>query len=320
MKDTIFRAVIGMGIASASLMGVSGTAAYAQAVSQAELNEFADLSFKSNKTAGERLRYDILRAKIKANPPIEALESEDEVDIASTQSLKLPYLEVAPDFGITRLSAGIRYKDTFYSGQSDKADASGTAARVGLDVRLNIPINDNLEVFVGGWSFANFGGNTGLHNEEEEELNLGGSGGHYGILGFSVNNLITAYAGLSLPFYEHFCECFGPVQFSLNPYIGARIGTIDLDLDYQNGNGSDRASEKETYIAPLGGIEIKARSARVFDSHFSLAAAIGYQFQGGADATIKGQDSTINPETGTFDFEIENQQHFYGSIRAGFNF
>lgn len=319
MKDTIFRAVVGMGIAAASIVGISGTAAFAQAMSQAELNEFADLSFKSDRTAAEQTRFDFLQGRIKANPPIEALESEDKVEIASTQSLKLPYLEVAPDFGVTRLSAGIRYKDTFYSGQSDKADASGTAARVGLDVRLNIPINDNLEVFVGGWSFANFGGSAGLHNEEEEELNLGGSGGHYGILGFSVNNLITAYAGVSLPFYEHFCECFGPVQFSLNPYIGARVGTINLELDYTNngGFGNDRTSEKETYIAPLGGIEIKARSARVFDSHFSLAAAIGYQFQGGADATIKGNASG---ETGTFDFDIENQQHFYGSIRAGFNF
>lgn len=314
MKDTIFRAVIGMGIASASLMGVSGTAAYAQAVSQAELNEFADLSFKSNKTAGERLRYDILRAKIKANPPIEALENEDEVDIASTQSLKLPYLEVAPDFGITRLSAGIRYKDTFYT-EADKADVSGTAARVGIDVRYNVPINDNLEVFVGGWSFANFGGNAGLHNQEEEELvTTDGGTSHFGVLGYSVNNYFTAYTGVSVPIGEHFCDCFGPTQISLNGYVGARLGQIDLELDYTNngGAGNDKASETKTYLSPLVGAEIKLRSGRLFGSGFSLGAALGYQYQAGTEATIKGEASG---QTGTFDFDIESQQHIYGSLR-----
>lgn len=309
MKDTIFRAVIGMGIALASLMGISGTAAYAQAVSQAELNEFAELSFKSNKTAGERLRYDILRARIKANPPIEALESEDEVDIASTQSLKLPYLEVAPDFGITRLSAGIRYKDSNYPTDSDKADASGTAARVGIDVRYNVPINDNLEVFVGGWSFANFGGNAGLHNEEEEELNIDT---HYGVLGYSVNNYFTAYTGVSVPIGEHFCDCFGPTQISLNGYVGARVGTINLDLEYNNFFGTDNTSETKTYVSPLVGAEIKMRSGRLFGSGFSLGAALGYQYQHGTDASIKG---TVNSVSGKFDFDIESQQHIYGSLR-----
>ncbi|MCR9238026.1 MAG: hypothetical protein NXI17_15265 [Alphaproteobacteria bacterium] len=311
MKATIFRAVIGMGIASVSLMGVSGTAAYAQAVSQAELNEFADLSFKSDKTAGERLRYDILRARIKANPPIEALESEDEVDIASTQSLKLPYLEIAPDFGITRLSAGIRYKDSYapYAGQSDKADASGTAARVGIDVRYNVPINDNLEVFVGGWSFANFGGNAGLHNEEEDELVINA---HYGVLGYSVNNYFTAYTGVSVPIGEHFCDCFGPTQISLNGYVGARVGTIDLDLEYVAGGNTDRVDETKTYLSPLVGAEIKLRSGRLFGSGFSLGAALGYQYQAGTEATIKGEASG---ETGTFDFDIDSQQHIYGSLR-----
>lgn len=309
MKATIFRAVIGMGIASVSLMGVSGTAAYAQAVSQAELNEFADLSFKSDKTAGERLRYDILRARIKANPPIEALESEDEVDIASTQSLKLPYLEIAPDFGITRLSAGIRYKDTFYSGQSDKADASGTAARVGIDVRYNVPINDNLEVFVGGWSFANFGGNAGLHNEEEEELVINA---HYGVLGYSVNNYFTAYTGVSVPIGEHFCDCFGPTQISLNGYVGARVGTINLDLEYFGGGNTDRVDETKTYLSPLVGAEIKLRSGRLFGSGFSLGAALGYQYQAGTEATIKGE---VPGAESKFDFDIESQQHIYGSLR-----
>lgn len=309
MKDTIFRAVIGMGIASASLMGVSGTAAYAQPVSQAELNEFADLSFKSNKTAGERLRYEILRARIKSNPPIEALENEDEVDIASTQSLKLPYLEVAPDFGITRLSAGIRYKDTNYPTDSDKADASGTAARVGIDVRYNVPINDNLEVFVGGWSFANFGGNAGLHNEEEDELVINA---HYGVLGYSVNNYFTAYTGVSVPIGEHFCDCFGPTQISLNGYVGARVGTINLDLEYQAGGDFDRVEETKTYLSPLVGAEIKLRSGRLFGSGFSLGAALGYQYQAGTEATIKGEASGA---TGTFDFDIDSQQHIYGSLR-----
>lgn len=316
MKDTIFRAIIGMGIASASLMGVSGTAAYAQAVSQAELNEFADLSFKSSKTAGEQLRYDILRAKIKANPPIEALESEAEPTFATTQQLKLPYLEVAPDFGITRLDAGIRYKDTFagYTGQSDSASADGTSVRAGLDVRLNIPINDNLEVFVGGWSFANFGGNAGLHNQEEEELQIGT---HYGVLGYSVNNFVTAYTGISLPFYQHFCECFGAVQFSLNPYVGARLGQIDLELDYTNNNGSTKEKETKTFLTPLAGIELKARSGRLFHSGLNLGAAIGYQYQGGTDASIEGE---VGGVSGKFDFDVNNQQHFYGSVRVGYSF
>lgn len=321
MRNRIFRAVVGMGIASAAVMGITDTS-YAQStgpLSQFELNELADLSFKSNRSELEEFRYQELRFRLKEFPPIEPLASETEVEYATTQQLKLPYLEVAPDFGITRLSAGIRYKDTFYGGQSDSASADGTSARAGLDVRLNIPINDNLEVFAGGWSFANFGGNAGLHNEEEEELSLGGPGGHYGVLGFSVNNLITAYAGVSLPFYEHFCECFGAVQFSLNPYVGARVGQIDLNLDYTNGGGTgnDKVSERKTYVAPLGGIEIKARSGRLFHSNLHLGAAIGYQYQGGADATIKGN---ANSQTGTFDFDIENQQHFYGSLRIGYNF
>jgi len=163
MKDTIFRAVIGMGIAIASLMGISGTAAYAQALSQAELDELSSLAFKGERTSAEEQRYVSLGARLKQHPPIEAIEGEEEATFASTQQLKLPYLEIAPDFGITRLSGGIRYKDTRYPDETDKASIDGTAGRLGIDVRYNVPINDNLEVFVGGWSFVNVGGDAGLH-------------------------------------------------------------------------------------------------------------------------------------------------------------
>lgn len=301
-----------MSIAAATIVGVAGSAAIAQQLTQGELDEFASLGFKSDRTLEEELRFVKLEARLKRYPPVEAVEGEEEPTFASTQQLKLPYLEIAPDFGITRLNAGIRYKDTFYS-EADKADASGTSARVGVDIRYNVPINDNLEVFVGGWSFANFGGNAGLHNEEEEELvTTNGSTSHYGVLGYSVNNYFTAYTGLSVPVGEHFCDCFGPTQISLNGYVGARVGQIDLDLDYTNGFGSEKSSETKTYVSPLVGAEIKLRSGRLFGSGFSLGAALGYQYQHGTEASIK---STINGVTGEFDFDIESQQHIYGSLR-----
>lgn len=311
MKNAIFRAVIGMGIAFASMMGISGTAAYAQALSQAELNEFAELAFKSERSNAEEQRLVSLKARLKQNPPIEALEQEEEATFASTQQLKLPYLEIAPDFGITHLSGSIRYKDSFagYVDESDSVSIDGTAARVGVDVRLNVPINDNLEVFVGGWSFANFGGNTALHNEEEDELVIND---HYGILGYSVNNYFTAYTGVSVPIGEHFCDCFGPTQISLNGYVGARVGTIKLDLEYNNFYGTDDTSETKTYLSPLIGGEIKLRSGRLFGSGFNLGAAVGYQYQHGTDASIKG---TVNNVSGKFNFDIESQQHIYGSLR-----
>lgn len=297
-----------MSIAAATIVGVTGSAAIAQQLTQGELDEFASLGFKSDRTLEEELRFVKLEARLKRYPPVEAVEGEEEPTFASTQQLKLPYLEIAPDFGITRLNAGIRYKDTFYS-EADKADASGTSARVGVDIRYNVPINDNLEVFVGGWSFANFGGNAGLHNEEEEELVINA---HYGVLGYSVNNYFTAYTGVSVPIGEHFCDCFGPTQISLNGYVGARVGTINLDLEYQAGGDFDRVDETKTYLSPLVGAEIKLRSGRLFGSGFSLGAALGYQYQAGTEATIKGEASG---QTGTFDFDIESQQHIYGSLR-----
>ncbi len=318
MRNTIFSTALGMGIAIATAsIGVS-TTALAQStgpLSSLELNELADLSFKSERSEVEEFRYQELRYRLKQFPPVEAVEGESEATFASTQQLKLPYLEIAPDFGITRLNGSIKYTDSYYSGQSDEVSIDGTAARAGLDIRYNIPVNDNVEVFVGGWTFGNFGGSAGLHNQEEEELEVtDGFTSHYGVLGYSVNNFVTAYTGISLPFYEHFCDCFGPVQFSLNPYVGARVGQIDLELDYTNagGSGHDKTKETKTYVSPLVGIELKARSGRIFGSGFSLGAAVGYQYQAGAEATIKGNASN---ETGTFDFDIENQQHVYGSLR-----
>ncbi len=215
------------------------------------------------------------------------------------------------------MNAGIKYRDSYYV-DSASADADGTSARAGLDVRVNIPVNDNLEFFAGGWSFVNFAGNAGLHNQEEEELETtDGFTSHRGVLGYSVNNFITAYTGISLPFYEHFCDCFGAVQFSLNPYVGARVGQIDLELDYTNGFGSTREKETKTFVTPLAGIELKARSGRLFHSGLQLGAAIGYQYQGGTDASIKGE---VGGEHGKFEFDVENQQHFYGSLRVGYSF
>jgi hypothetical protein len=301
-----------MGIAIAAASIGASTTALAQStgpLSSLELNELADLSFKSERSEVEEFRYQELRYRLKKFPPVEAVEGESEATFASTQQLKLPYLEIAPDFGITRLSGGIKYTDSFYTGDSDKSSIDGTSARAGLDIRYNVPINDNVEVFVGGWSFVNFGGNAALHDEEEDQMSIGA---HYGYLNYSVNNFATAYTGVSLPFYEHFCDCFGPVQFSLNPYVGARVGQIDLDLDYTNGFGSTREKETKTFVTPLAGIELKARSGRVFNSGFQLGAAIGYQYQAGTDASIKGE---VGGESGKFDFDIENQQHFYGSLR-----
>lgn len=312
MRNTIFRTALGMGIAIAAASIGASTTALAQStgpLSSLELNELADLSFKSERSYVEEFRYQELRGRLKEFPPVEALEGESEATFASTQQLKLPYLEIAPDFGITRLSGGIKYTDTNYSGQSDKTSIDGTSARAGLDIRYNVPINDNVEVFVGGWSFVNFGGNTALHNEEEDEMVIGS---HYGYLNYSVNNFATAYTGVSLPFYEHFCDCFGAVQFSLNPYVGARVGQIDLELDYSNFYGSTKEKETKTFVTPLAGIELKARSGRVFNSGFQLGAAIGYQYQAGTDASIKGE---VNGVSGKFDFDVENQQHFYGSLR-----
>ncbi|MEH6727800.1 MAG: hypothetical protein V7703_16730 [Hyphomicrobiales bacterium] len=316
MRNRIFRAVVGMGIASAAVMGITDTS-YAQStgpLSQFELNELADLSFKSNRSELEEVRYGELRYRLKKFPPVEAVEGESEPTFATTQQLKLPYLEIAPDFGITRLSGSIKYTDTWYSGESDKASIDGTAARIGLDIRYNIPIDDNVEFFAGGWTFGNFGGSTGLHNEEKEELRITD---HLGVLSYSVNNFVTAYTGVSLPFYEHFCACFGAVQFSLNPYVGARVGQIDLELDYTNGNGSTKEKETKTFVTPLAGIELKARSGRVFHSGLHLGAAIGYQYQGGTDASIEGE---VGGVSGKFDFDVKNQQHIYGSLRVGYSF
>jgi hypothetical protein len=302
-----------MGIAIATASIGASTTALAQStgpLSSLEMNELADLSFKSERSQVEEFRYQELRYRLKQFPPVEALEGEAEATFASTQQLKLPYLEIAPDFGITRLNGSIKYTDSYYSGESDEVSIDGTAARAGIDIRYNVPINDNVEVFVGGWSFVNFGGNAALHDDEEDQMSIGS---HYGYVNYSVNNFVTAYTGFSLPFYEHFCDCFGPVQFSVNPYVGARVGQIDLELDYTNGFGSTREKETETFVTPLVGIELKARSGRLFDSGFQLGAAIGYQYQGGTDATIKGE---VSGESGKFDFDIENQQHVYGSIRV----
>lgn len=316
MQNSIFRSIVGVGISSVLALGLIGSAAVAQTLplTQAELDQFADLAFKSDRTAEEEATFQFLNGRIKANPPIEAYGEEDEPRYATTQQLKLPYLEFAPDIGLTVLKGDIKYTDSYYYGDHDKTSIDGTAARVGVDVRYNVPINDNLEVFVGAWSFANIGGSVGLHNEEEEELNIGGSGGHYGVVGYSVNNYATAYTGVSIPIGEHFCDCFGPTQISINGYVGARVGEIKLDLDYYNngGFGNDKVSESETFVSPIVGFELKARSGRLFGTGFGVAGAVGYQYQGGADATIKGHATS---ETGTFEFDIENQQHFYGSAR-----
>lgn len=311
MRNSIFQAVVGMTIAATSVMGVADTAAFAQSLplTQAELDQYAELAFKSDRTTEEQITFDFLQARIKANPPVEAVDGEEEPNFASIGQLKRPYLEFAPDIGITILSGSIKYTDTNYSSDYDKASIDGTAARAGVDVRYNVPINDNLEVFAGAWSFANFGGSAGLHNEEEEELSIGT---HYGVLGYSVNNYATAYTGVSVPIGEHFCDCFGPVQFSVNGYVGARVGQIDLDLEYNNFFGTDKKSETKTYVSPLVGFEFKARSARLFGTGFGLAGAVGYQYQAGTDATIKGE---VNGVSGKYNFDIESQQHFYGSAR-----
>lgn len=276
-------------------------------LTEQEMDEYSDLVFKSDKTPAELARFQQLQAILDETPPI-AIQDEGE-RFLTTRELKLPYLEIAPDFGITRLDGNIKYTDSFYPSEQATSSLDGTSARVGVDIRYNVPLASDVEVFAGGWSFANIGGSTGLHQEEEEEMRIGL---HYGVLNFSVNNYFTAYAGAAVPIHESYCECFGPVQVLLGLYTGARLGQIDLDLDFTNGFGSERVKKTETYLSPLGGIELKARSAKVFGSDFSLSAAIGYQYQAGADATVEAE---IGGESGRFDFDVERQQHVYGSLR-----
>jgi len=85
-----------------------------------------------------------------------------------------------------------------------------------------------------------------------------------------------------------------------------------LDLEYVAGGNTDRVDETKTYLSPLIGGEIKLRSGRLFGSGFSLGAALGYQYQAGTEATIKGE--VLGAES-KFDFDIESQQHIYGSLR-----
>ncbi len=318
MSDTGFRTWSIAGLCAAAIMVFAADGALAQGflssastngkspLTEQELDEYSDLVFKSEKTPAEVARFQQLQAVLNETPPI-AIQDEGE-RFLTTRELKLPYLEIAPDIGITRLDGYIKYSDSFYS-ESTTSSIDGTSARVGVDVRYNVPLANDIEVFAGGWSFANIGGSTGLHQEEEEEMRIGL---HYGVLNFSVNNYFTAYAGAAFPIHKSYCECFGPVQILLGLYTGARFGQIDLDLDFTNGFGSERVKKTETYVSPLGGIELKARSAKVFGSNFSLSAALGYQYQAGADATVEAE---IGGESGEFHFDVERQQHVYGSLR-----
>lgn len=291
---------------------LTGTAS-AQSLSDLPLtNEdkarYSELLFNNNKTPEEIAEWRQLHERMKAS-----MAPEDTTKYVAPELLNRPYIEIAPDIGVTRLKAGVNYYDTNYS-SSAKGDASGTSARVGLDVRVNVPIQGGLELFAGGWSFGNIGGNSGLHNEETIHLQTGG-GAHNLALTYAVNNILTGYAGVGIPIYYSYCDCFlGPKQVLLSPYAGVRVGQIKLDSYYETGAGNGSNSETETYFSPLLGLELKARSGKIGHSGFQLNAAVGYQYQFGADTDFTTSNSSLTSDA-IVDFDIENQQHFYGSLR-----
>lgn len=299
---------------------LANTLSFAQGLNDLPLTKeekarYSELIFQREKTAQEVAEWRQLHERMKAN-----MKPEDTTQYVSTEQLNRPYIEIAPDFGITRLKAGVNYHDT-YSGFSSSenttsADASGTSARVGLDVRVNVPIQGGLELFAGGWSFGNLGGDSGLHSEETINLQTGsvGSGFHNLALTYAVNNILTGYAGVGIPIYHSYCDCFlGPKQVLLSPYAGVRMGQIKLNSHYVSGAGSGSGSDTETYFSPVLGIELKARSGKIGHTGFQLNTAIGYQYQFGADAQLTtsdgaGQDAVV-------DFDIDSQQHGYMSLR-----
>lgn len=302
---------------------LSSTTVFSQSVNDIPLTgeekaRYSELIFKRDKTAEEVSEWRQLHERMKAS-----MEPEDTTQYVATEQLNRPYIEIAPDFGVTRLKAGVKYHDT-YSGftsseNATSADASGTSARVGIDVRVNVPIQGGIELFAGGWSFGNVGGNSGLHSEETINLQTGSSGAgfHNLALTYSVNNILTGYAGIGIPIYYSYCDCFmGPKQVLLSPYAGLRVGQIKLDSYYETGGGNGSASDTETYVSPLLGLELKARSGKIGSTGFQLNAAIGYQYQFGADSNFTTlNDSTSPTAEADVSFDIESQQHFYGSLR-----
>ncbi|MEP0518504.1 MAG: autotransporter outer membrane beta-barrel domain-containing protein [Hyphomicrobiales bacterium] len=298
----------------------NGTSAFAQSLNNIPLTSeekarYSELLFKSDKTAEEVSEWRQLHERMKVS-----MKPEDTTQYVSTQDLNRPYIEIAPDIGVTRLKAGVTYKDSFYTGSDgvDTGDASGTSARFGIDVRVNVPIQGGIELFAGGWSFGNVGGDGGLHNEQTIHLETGnGSSNHNLALTYSVNNILTGYAGIGIPIYYSYCDCFmGPKQVLLSPYAGLRVGQIKLDSYYETGGGNGSASDTETYVSPLIGLEIKARSGKIGNTGFQLNAAVGYQYQFGADSNFTTLNDNNSPTAeADVNFDIESQQHFYGSIR-----
>ncbi|MFK8035101.1 MAG: autotransporter domain-containing protein, partial [Hyphomicrobiales bacterium] len=304
---------------------LANTASFAQSLNDLPLTKedkarYSELLFKRDKTAQEVAEWRQLHERMKAS-----MKPDDTTQYVSTEQLNRPYVEAAPDIGITRLKAGVNYHDT-YSGfnsseNTTSADASGTSARVGLDVRVNVPIQGGLELFAGGWSFGNIGGDSGLHSEETIHLQTGsvGAGFHNLALTYAVNNILTGYAGIGIPIYYSYCDCFlGPKQVMLSPYAGVRVGQIKLDSRYVSGAGTGSASDSETYVSPVLGLELKAKSGKIGHTGLQLNAAIGYQYQFGADANLTtsdgaGQDAVVN-------FDIDSQQHGYMSLRLVHSF
>lgn len=298
-------------IAAATLTGAS---VFAQSLNDIPLTSedkarYSELLFKSDKTAQEVSEWRQLHERMKAN-----MQPDDTTQYASPELLNRPYIEIAPDFGVTRLKAGVNYRDTV-NNSSTSANAGGTSARVGVDVRVNVPIQGGIELFAGGWSFGNFGGNSGLHNEETVHLHTGsGANTHNLALTYAVNNILTGYAGIGIPIYYSYCECFlGPKQVLLSPYAGLRVGQIKLDSYYETPGGNGSASDTETYVSPLLGLELKARSGKIGHTGFQLNAAVGYQYQFGADTNFTTNNGASSDAI--VDFDIDNQQHFYGSLR-----
>lgn len=292
---------------------LANTSLFAQGLNDLPLTKeekvrYSELLFQREKTAQEVAEWRQLHERMKAS-----MKPEDTTQYVSTEQLNRPYIEVAPDFGITRLKAGVNYHDTNFS-STTRADASGTSARIGVDVRVNVPIQGGIELFAGGWSFGNIGGNSGLHSEETIHLETG-SGSHKLALTYAVNNILTGYAGIGIPLYYSYCDCFlGPKQVMLSPYAGVRVGQIKLDSYYETGAGNGSASDTETYVSPIIGLELKAKSGKIGHTGFQLNAAIGYQYQFGAESEFTTRNST-NTSDAIVNFDIENQQHGYMSLR-----
>lgn len=301
---------------------LANTSLFAQGLNDLPLTKeekvrYSELLFQREKTAQEVAEWRQLHERMKAN-----MKPEDTTQYVSTEQLNRPYIEVAPDFGVTRLKAGVNYYDTNNS-SSATADASGTSARVGLDVRVNVPIQGGIELFAGGWTFGNLGGNSGLHSEETVHLQTGTGGSTHNLaLTYAVNNILTGYAGIGIPIYYSYCECFlGPKQVMLSPYAGVRVGQIKLDSYYETTSGTvnGSSSDTETYVSPIIGLELKARSGKIGHTGFQLNAAIGYQYQFGADSELTTSNSN-NSSDAIVDFDIESQQHGYMSLRLVHSF